>query len=280
MSLPGYIESPSRINETIGDISRWLLVAGVINLINMPLSGLLFFYMMPMMATTSFYPRFLIFIGLGIIGLFFELIAVIKLRGLRDITDEELFSIGTIFVIIGVIISITGFIILFLVMLPVLIVFTPSLHAYVLGNSAVYRFEFAFIFLVIMGIPGIIALIGRIILAVAFWRFGEMNHSDFMIVAGIIYIFLSAIGMILLGTILYGFRNRGRRFLSNESLLNIIKDRLARSPPNTSVDLKALAKQYNVPVFLLVSVVRYWIIMGEVEGIVSDSLFIAQRAGP
>ncbi len=112
-----------------------------------------------------------------------DLNCALKTKGLMEITDEELFSIGAVIWIISAILNLIWF---FVVSLFFVSISGPP-HASViiktldLSFSANQYMMYSFLFLgffIIGGLFTIISFVARIILAIAFWRFGGNNKSD------------------------------------------------------------------------------------------------------
>jgi len=252
------------INETIYNIGIWLLITGILQIMIIPLFWSLFPLFFYNKDTYSIHSAFgvmeaTIFLNVTLIPLI-SLIAITKIRELRNISDEDLFNTGAMIVILGVMISIVWNLI------------TIILTAIYLKNI----FMHIFYSLVFLGFSYIIIFIGKILLAVAFWRFGEMNKSDIIQVGALIYVFVDFIGFIILGLTLYSTATKSREAITNTVLLTMIKDKLSKEMPRgTSIDLRDLAKGYGIAPYALIHLVKRWVMSGELEGTVSGYNYIS-----
>ncbi|MHA1616491.1 MAG: DUF973 family protein [Candidatus Njordarchaeales archaeon] len=262
---------PGEHNDIVYDVGTWYLIVGILALIAAPFSFISMFPMTaaPIRTETISYVIGTLVMGalIGVIASIVEIIALLKTRRLQEVSGEELFSTGPILILIGIVLNVIGTIIIFFA------IFTSA----AIGPEALFSTVVSMAFFSI--IAGLLAFIGRILLAIAFWRFGDLNRSDLIQVGALIWIFLAFIGYLLLGYAMRSMANNGRSFLVNETLIETIKKRLKEEfPDGASIDVRDLAKQYNVPPYLLLAMVNHWIVTGELEGTLMKYTYIVRRS--
>jgi len=270
---------PSRVNEVLSDLGFWYLLTGILGFLAWPALIISPIWMEMMVG---------LFIGitavLGIIAFVTYLIALLKTRELKEMTGEDMLSLGPSLAIIGIFFVI--------IMLIVLVVFFITFLFYVSGPSISMNALIQapppgepttttiiiipmIIFMGLGGVGAILVLIGLILTAIGFWKFGEMNKSSIIQIGGILMIFLFNIGALILGLGLREIASKGRSALANETLLNTVKDYLDKQAPRgVSIDLRDVGSQYNIPGVLMIQLVKYWIMTGELQGTLSGYYYI------
>jgi len=262
------------INDKIKDLGLYYLIVGLITIVVLPFQ--MFFGLI--IGAMGFISVILLIASL-ISGVLI-IIAALKTKILVEVTDEELFNIGAIlwiFIVIFRIISNMIVATIFLTASTLILIYPISLSLDI-NVHASHGMMAALGFLLIGGIANIFGFIVRIILAIAFWRFGENNKSDFIQVAALIFIFLESVGLILIGFALYSLATKTEKALLNSSLLTAIKDYLNRSvPEGGTVDIRDLAKKYDIAPYALSFLIREWIASDELKGLLSGNIYIQHR---
>ena len=265
---PTFTASIEEVNETVCNVGKWVVAAGVFGFV---VHGLFFVFMV----TQSFNPSFpissvsILFAPIVII----YIVALIKIRRLKNVSGDDLFSTGPIVIIAGLIFNlITGFL-----LFSVLTGFGAEPHT--IFNP------FAFLFTILFSnVAGLIVLVGNIMLAIAFWHFGELNRSNLIRLGAVLQIllnviflsFIGDIGLILIGLQLYFLASKGRETLSSPTTLMVIKNELLRGKPSgTVVDLRKTAETHGLPPYLLIPLVKQWITVGELKGMLDGHKYVS-----
>ncbi len=269
--------SYEKINEKIRDLGIFYIIAGAVSLVLLPFK----FLTIPIILTkVNLLVSALIFL-IDLTASALIIIAAIKTRVLIDVTDEELFNIGAILWIILIVFSTISDLIMMINTIRFLSTLTLTTYGVLETQFHTQQtmMNFSFLGIIIFGIiVGIFGFIVRLILAIAFWRFGENNKSDFIQVSALIFIFIESIGLILLGFAFYFLASKTERTLRNQSLLNAIKDHLSRNvPEGETVDIRDLAKKYDIAPYALSYLIREWIAADELKGFLSGNIYIQHK---
>lgn len=267
-------------NKLVKNVGITLVLIGSLLLIKTPFQ---FFGMyMPFMHEPRIYGWLMAI--LGALELILIVIAALKIRSLVDVSEEEMFNIGSILLILWSLISIIIWSIIYAIVVQSwLPSYTIELVLTISIEVMQYYFYTVSIFslLLLSGVLWIIGFVVRIILAIAFWRFGEYNKSDLMQVGALIFVFIDSIGFIILGFALYLLASETERALENNALLVAIKDYLAKSvPEGATIDIREVAKRYGIAPYALASLIREWIASDELKGLLSSNLYIQHRSSP
>jgi hypothetical protein len=281
----GYKPLHLKASEIVADVGYWFILAGILMIFAIPMSSLSIVGMY-MLFGMGFGVLSIIYL-IGFIGFILNIVAVLKARAMSEITNDGFFSSGPILIVIGNIISVS---LIIIIMLMFLIQFMswgmPQGYIFNGGNLGLQQYplnvDMMVMPLVYMGflvlIVGSMTLIGKILLAIAFWRFSDLNKDDLIKIGCLIYIFIDFLGLLLIGFALRSMGNRGKEVAGNESLLSLIKEKLSKEiPEGTPVDLRDMAKQYNVPPYFLIYLVNHWLISKEVEGVLTQYTFIPKK---
>jgi len=168
--------SIEEINGTVYSVGRWLAVVGVLGI---PIHTFILFSMLTNRSNLYIAGVPLIVFSIPLVIIY--LIALIKVRKLKDVSGDDLFSTGPIVVIAGVIFSL----ITSLLLMSGFLNFSPEIP------FAIFQPLFFFTWFMFMSIANLIVLVGNIIVAIAFWHFGEMNKSNLIRLGAVLQAFLS-----------------------------------------------------------------------------------------
>lgn len=271
-SSPSYsIYPPSRINEVVLDVGQWLLFSGIIGFISLPfyfrfLLNILFlgnpihhpeYYFEP-------YPLSLIAIMIIICALIVKIVAIFNARKLTAVVKSDHLNVGVTLITVG---SSLMLIIFFFIVLVGFIALCLQMKEILFSLDTVWS-SYISLFYVIVVISIITDFVGRFLIGILFWRMGVIEDSIILIIGAAIFIVSSEIGMGLLAMGLLTLSLRGRNVLSNDKLLETIREELSKDLRlREKAYVKHYSRQYRVPLYLLVSIIRFWISIGEIEGV-------------
>ncbi|MHA1590024.1 MAG: hypothetical protein ACTSVA_05415 [Candidatus Njordarchaeales archaeon] len=260
---------PGEYNDIVWDVGTWYIASGILLLLSSPFSPI------PMIgrggiSTISILGTMLLGLVLELVAWLFEMVALIKTRKLERVSGEGFFSTGPLLTIIGIV--------LFMMVTVLTLLSYLSVSSTVSeGAGGVIYLAIGLIIFGFLG-SGILALIGHILITIAFWRFGDLNKSDLIQIGSLVYLFIPIIGYLLIGFALRGMARKGREFLLNATAVDAIKTRLREEfPEGASIDLRDFARQYDIPPYLLLAMVNHWIITGELEGILMKYTYIVKK---
>lgn len=271
-SSPSYsIYPPSRINEVVLDVGQWLLFSGIIGFISLLfyfrfLLNILFlgnpihhpeYYFEP-------YPLSLIVIMIIICALIVKIVAIFNARKLTAIVKSDHLNVGVTLITVG---SSLMLIIFFFIVLVGFIALCLQMKEILFSLDTVWS-SYISLFYIIVVISIITDFVGRFLIGILFWRMGVIEDSIILIIGAAIFIVSSEIGMGLLAMGLLTLSLRGRNVLSNDKLLETIREELSKDLRlREKAYVKHYSRQYRVPLYLLVSIIRFWISIGEIEGV-------------
>ncbi len=271
-SSPSYsIYPPSRINEIVLDVGQWLLFSGIIGFISLPfyfrfLLNILFlgnpihhpeYYFEP-------YPLSLIAIMIIICALIVKIVAIFNARKLTAVVKSDHLNVGVTLITVG---SSLMLIIFFFIVLVGFIALCLQMKEILFSLDTVWS-SYISLFYVIVVISIITDFLGRFLIGILFWRMGVIEDSIILIIGAAIFIVSGEIGMGLLAMGLLTLSLRGRNVLSNDKLLETIREELSKDLRlREKAYVKHYSRQYRVPLYLLVSIIRFWISIGEIEGV-------------
>lgn len=271
-SSPSYsIYPPSRINEVVLDVGQWLLFSGIIGFTSLPfyfrfLLNILFlgnpihhpeYYFEP-------YPLSLIAIMIIICALIVKIVAIFNARKLTAVVKSDHLNVGVTLITVG---SSLMLIIFFFIVLVGFIALCLQMKEILFSLDTVWS-SYISLFYVIVVISIITDFVGRFLIGILFWRMGVIEDSIILIIGAAIFIVSSEIGMGLLAMGLLTLSLRGRNVLSNDKLLETIREELSKDLRlREKAYVKHYSRQYRVPLYLLVSIIRFWISIGEIEGV-------------
>jgi len=230
------------------------------------------------------YGLFIIPAILSIIAFLVYIIALMKTRQLKDITDDDMFSLGPMLSIVGLVFVVV-FILIFVVIIAIALFTMPitiskNFPVFHLAQETMYIYVgISLLFVMIpIGLGATLLIIGLILLAIGFWRFGEANNSTIIQVGAILMIILGNIGTLILGIALRDLAFKGRSSLANEALLNMVKDYLDKQAPRGfGIDVRQVGAQYGIPGYLMLQLVRHWVTVGELQGVLNNYYYISQK---
>ena len=271
-SSPSYsIYPPSRINEIVLDVGQWLLFSGIIGFISLLfyfrfLLNILFlgnpihhfeYYFEP-------YPLSLIVIMIIICALIVKIVAIFNARKLTAIVKSDHLNVGVTLITVG---SSLMLIIFFFIVLVGFIALCLQMKGILFSLDTVWS-SYISLFYIIVVISIITDFVGRFLIGILFWRMGVIEDSIILIIGAAIFIVSGEIGMGLLAMGLLTLSLRGRNVLSNDKLLETIREELSKDLRlREKAYVKHYSRQYRVPLYLLVSIIRFWISIGEIEGV-------------
>ena len=265
---PVFTVSIEEVNETVCNVGKWIFATGVLGFV---FHGLFFVFVITQSFNPSFpgFPISILFTPIVVI----YIVALIKIRKLESISGDDLFSTGPIVIIVGLIFNlIMGFLLI------------GALTGFGIEPPTTFN-PFVFLFTIFFtSVASLIVLAGNIMLAIAFWHFGELNKSNLIRLGAVLQIllnviflsFIGDIGLILIGLQLYFLASKSREALSSPTTLMIIRNELSRGKPSgTVVDLRTIAEKYGLSPYLLIPLVKHWIAIGELKGMLDGYKYVS-----
>lgn len=258
------------INEKVYEIGKFLLILGILQVLLIPIMWMILslaalkYGAYTHISMSMMFPS--VFTSFGI-TFFLSILGIIKMRELTNVINEDVYYSGITIALIGAALSALFGLILQLMVL----VLINNISSVFLGGTLL-------LIILASGLGLLIYFIGRLLMALGLWHFGDFNKSDIIQLGCLIFVFLDWLGFIFIGYGFYDLAVKTREAMRNTAILTVIKDRLIREGPVfKTINLRKIAREYNIATYALVSLVNSWIAANEIKGFVSGYNYIHQE---